>query len=51
MVNSNSTTFKFSEKVGLFIGRGIRYVIMGGIIIFLGGKLGTPNPAPNPPAR
>lgn len=56
MVNPNSTAFKFSEKVGLLIGKGIRYIIVGGVIIFLGGKFGgsnpsTSQPAPNPPAR
>ncbi len=38
MVNPNSMTFKFSEKVGLFIGKGIRYVVEGGVIFFLVGK-------------
>jgi hypothetical protein len=27
---------KFSEKVGLIIGKGIIYIIVGGIIVFLG---------------
>lgn len=51
MVNPNSPTFKFSEKVGLIIGKGIRYIIVGGIIVFLGGKLKNSNPSkavPNP---
>ena len=51
MVDTNSPAFKFSEKVGLLIGKGIRYIIVGGVIIFLGGKFGGSNPAPNPPAR
>jgi len=51
MVNSSSPTFKFSEKVGLLIGRGIRYSIVAGVILFIGGKFGGSNPAPNPPAR
>ena len=51
MVNPNSTAFKFSEKVGLLIGKGIRYIIVGGVIIFLSGKFGGSNPAPNRPAR
>jgi hypothetical protein len=51
MVNPNSSAFKFSEKFGLLIGKGIRYIIVGGVIIFLGGKLGRSNLAPNPPAR
>lgn len=50
MVNSNSPAFKFSEKVGLIIGKGLRYIVVGGVIIFLGGKLGGSNSAPNPPA-
>jgi hypothetical protein len=40
MVNSNSSAFKFSEKVGLVIGKGIRYIMLGGIAVFIGGKLG-----------
>ena len=35
MVNLESPTFKFSEKIGLIIGLGIRYRIMGGISIFI----------------
>jgi hypothetical protein len=44
MVNPNSMTFKFSEKVGLLIGKGIRYVVVGGVIIFLVGKFGGSKP-------
>jgi len=28
MVNPDSTTFKISEKIGLIIGKGIRYIIV-----------------------
>jgi hypothetical protein len=48
MVNPDSPTFKISEKIGLIIGKGIRYILMGGVIIFIGGKLGSSKP--NPPA-
>ena len=51
MVNSNSPAFKISEKLGLIIGKGIRYMIVGGLIVFLGNKLSRSNPIPNPPAR
>jgi hypothetical protein len=47
MVNPNSQAFKLFEKVGLLIGKGIRYIIVGGVIIFLARKFG----GPNPPAR
>jgi len=53
MVNPNSPTFKFSEKIGLIIGKGIRCLLVGGVVVFLGGKLGgskPSQPAPNPPA-
>ena len=50
MVDPNSPTFKFSEKVGLIIGKGIRYMILGGIIVFLGGKINTSKPSPKPSA-
>jgi hypothetical protein len=52
MVASNSTAYKFSEKVGLVIGKGIRYIVISGIAIFIGGKLrgSTPSqPGPTPP--
>lgn len=57
MVDSNSPAFNYSEKIGLIIGKGIRYVIVSGVIIFLGGKLGgskpsqpVTNPTPPPPS-
>jgi hypothetical protein len=57
MVNPNSSTFKFSEKVGLIIGKALRYIIVGGIFVFLGGKISGSKPShkpsqpvPNPPA-
>jgi hypothetical protein len=40
MVNSNSPVYKFSEKIGLVIGKGIRYIVIAGIAVFIGGKLG-----------
>lgn len=52
MVNSNSPVFNFSEKIGLVIGKGVRYIIIGGVIVFMGGKLGGSKPSqpvPNPP--
>ena len=55
MVNSNSSAFQFSEKIGVIIGKGIRYMVIGGAIIFLGRNFGSsrpsqPAPNPNPPA-
>jgi hypothetical protein len=51
MVNPDSPSFKFSEKLGLIIGKGIRYIIVGGIIVFIGGKINgskPPQSVPNP---
>lgn len=55
MVNPSSRTFKVSENIGLIIGKGIRYLIVGGILYFIGGKLGgtkqpPSQPVPGPPA-
>ena len=50
MVNSDSTVFKLSEKIGVLIGKGIRYLVVGGVIVFLGGKVGGSKSTPNPPA-
>jgi hypothetical protein len=50
MVNLNSPAYKFSEKVGLVIGKSIRYILVGTIIIFIGGKLGSSTKPPAPPA-
>lgn len=53
MVNPDSPTFKISEKIGVIIGKGIRYILVGGVFIFIGGKLGGSKPSqpvPNPPA-
>jgi hypothetical protein len=53
MVNPESSAFKFSEKIGLIFGKGIRSIVIGGVVVFLGGKLGgfkPSQPAPNPPA-
>lgn len=56
MVNSNSPTFKFSEKIGLIFVKGIRYMIMGGVVVFINGRLVGSQPfqpvpnLPPPPA-
>ena len=55
MVNPNSPAYTFSEKVGLVIGKAIRYFIIGGIAIFIGGKLNgstqsQPRPVSPPPS-
>ncbi len=39
MVNLSSRTFKFSEKIGIALGRTMRYFFVGGIIVFIAGKL------------
>jgi hypothetical protein len=49
MVNSNSLVFNYSEKIGFIIGKAIRYVVIGGIIYLIGGKLGGSNPTTPPP--
>ena len=56
MVDPTSSAFNRSDKIGFIIGKGIRYIIMGGIAVLIGGKLSgskpsptVPNP-PNPPA-
>ena len=46
MVNSDSPIYGFSEKVGLVIGKGIIYIVVAGIAIFIGGKFGASTPAP-----
>ena len=51
MVNSHSPAFKFSEKLGFIIGKGIRYMIVGGVIVLLSNRLSRSNSIPNPPAR
>lgn len=51
MVNPNSPTFKLSEKLGLILGKGIRYMFVGGIIVLLSNKLSRSNSVPNPPVR
>jgi hypothetical protein len=50
MVNSNSPVYKFSEKVGLVVGKSIRYIVIGGIAVFIGGKLGGSTPSQPAPA-
>ena len=56
MVNPDSPAFKFSEKIGFFIGITIRYALIGSGIILLGGLLKnirpshtTPNNPPSTP--
>lgn len=50
MVNTDSLTYITSEKVGFFIGKVIRYFIIGGVVIFIGGKLGRSTPSQPPSA-
>jgi hypothetical protein len=55
MVDSNSPIFNYSEKIGLIVGKGIRYIVVSGIVLFIGGKLGGSKPSqpvtnPPPPA-
>jgi hypothetical protein len=50
MVNSSSPAYKFSEKVGLVIEKCIRLIVIGGIAIFIGGKLGGSTPSQSTPA-
>jgi hypothetical protein len=46
MVNPESVAFRFSEKVGFIIGKGIRYIIMGSVVFFLKGKFIGPTNTP-----
>lgn len=48
MVNPNSSSFKFGEKVDLVLGKAIRYIVIGGVIVFLGGKVGSHANKPSP---
>jgi hypothetical protein len=50
VVNSESSVFKFSERVGLVIGKSLRYILIGGIVVFITGKLGGSKTPPVPPA-
>ena len=53
MVNPDSPSFRISEKIGIIIGKGIRYVIVGGIVFILTGKIRgskAPSSVPSPPA-
>jgi hypothetical protein len=47
MVNPYSPAFKFSEKIGLIINKGIRYILVGKVIVFLDGKLVGSKPYPS----
>lgn len=49
MVNPDSTLFKISYTVSKFISKGVKYVVISGVIYFLTGKLvGSPTPTPGP---
>ena len=53
MVNPDLPIFKFSEKIGLIIGKTIRYIIVGGVVVFLGEKIKGSKPSQpvsNPPS-
>ncbi len=45
MVNTNSPTFKVAEKVGLVIGKAIRYALIGSGVVLLGGLLKNIRPS------
>lgn len=52
MVDLNSPAFTYAEKIGFFIGKGLRYIIVCGVVFFIGGKLGgstSPSPVSNQP--
>jgi hypothetical protein len=52
MVDQNSPTFNYSEKIGFIIGKAIQYIVVAGTIAFIGGNLGGSQlfqPSPNPP--
>jgi len=52
MVDPNSPAFNYAEKIGFVIVKGIRYIIVCGVVFFIGGKLGgsnSPSPVPNQP--
>ncbi len=38
-MNQNSPGYTIAEKIGFVIGRGLRYVIIGGVIFIIGGRL------------
>jgi hypothetical protein len=38
MVDSNSPLYHYAEKAGFMIGRVIRYTMLTGVVIFIGGK-------------
>ena len=48
MINSNSLIFRYSEKAGLIFGKVVKYMVVSGIVIFIGGKLGGSQPPVNP---
>jgi hypothetical protein len=39
MVNPESPTFRFSEKVGYIVGKIIKIVVVASVLSFVGGKL------------
>ena len=45
MVDTNSPAFNFSEKIGFFIGKAIRYILICGVFTFIGAKLGGSTPS------
>jgi len=47
MVNPDSPTFKFSEKIGLVVGTMIRYALIGSGIILLSSLLKIKNKRPS----
>jgi hypothetical protein len=56
MVDPNSPAFNYSERIGRIIGKIIKYLVVSGVIILIGDKLGgskpsqlVPNPAPKAP--
>jgi hypothetical protein len=58
LVNNAFLSFKFSETIGVILGKGLRYLILGGLIVLIHGKFNgsTLNPKEavpsevNPPA-
>jgi len=49
MVNPDSPAFKLSEKIGFLLGKEIRSLRMGGIVLFIGCRVGDSKPFPPPP--
>jgi hypothetical protein len=50
MVNPNSKTFQISEKIGQMVGRSLRYLVLGGMVLLLSRLLKGSKPVqPAPP--